>query len=325
MNQDLHVHKPVMLKEVLRFLAPVMGGRFLDATIGAGGHSGAILKQIIPGGLLIGLDRDRQTLSLARDVFLKSGFPETAWQLYPLSYADMDQAVDASGLAGVGFHGILFDLGVSSLHLDDPQRGFSFLNDGPLDFRFDQSQSLTGYEVVNQWPEADLRRLFGEYGNERFAGGIARRICQVRYKTSIQSTKQLAEIIRYAIPPRFRTTRRNPATLVFQAIRIAVNDELNILQTGLTKALGYLAPSGVCVALSYHSGEDRIVKHIFQHAVRRDRENPEFELLTRKTLLPTREEVRENPRARSSKLRSIKRIRPTEGDNEKIRDMGKYA
>jgi 16S rRNA (cytosine1402-N4)-methyltransferase len=314
-----------MLKEVLRFLAPVMGGRFLDATIGAGGHSGAILKQIIPGGLLIGLDRDRQTLSLARDVFLKSGFPETAWQLYPLSYADMDQAVDASGLAGVGFHGILFDLGVSSLHLDDPQRGFSFLNDGPLDFRFDQSQSLTGYEVVNQWPEADLRRLFGEYGNERFAGGIARRICQVRYKTSIQSTKQLAEIIRYAIPPRFRTTRRNPATLVFQAIRIAVNDELNILQTGLTKALGYLAPSGVCVALSYHSGEDRIVKHIFQHAVRRDRENPEFELLTRKTLLPTREEVRENPRARSSKLRSIKRIRPTEGDNEKIRDMGKYA
>lgn len=322
MKQDPHFHKPVMLKEVLRFLAPVMGGRFLDVTIGAGGHSGAILERIIPEGLLIGLDRDRHMLSLARDVFLKSGFPESSWQLYPLSFADMDKAVDASGLAGVGFHGILFDLGVASPHLDDPQRGFSFLNDGPLDFRFDQSQSLTGYEVINQWSEADLKRLFEEYGNERFSRGIARRICRVREKTPIHSTQQLAEIVRYAIPPRFRTTRRNPATLIFQAIRIAVNDELNILQIGLTKALCYLANGGVCVALSYHSGEDRIAKQIFQQAVRRDRANPEFEFLIRKSLLPSQGEIRENKRARSAKLRAIKRIRPDESSNPINRKRG---
>jgi 16S rRNA (cytosine1402-N4)-methyltransferase len=320
MNQDLHVHKPVMLKEVLRYLAPVTEGRFLDATIGAGGHSGAILKRIVPGGLLIGLDRDRRMLSLARDELIRSGFPETSWRLFPLSYADMEKAVDTSGLAGVGFHGILFDLGVSSLHLDDPQRGFSFSSEGPLDFRFDQSQTLTGFEVVNEWPEAELSRLFWEIGNERFSRGIARRICQVREKTSIQSTKQLAEIIRQAIPPRFRTTRRNPATLVFQSIRIAVNDELNILRTGIDKALGYLAPTGVCVILSYHSGEDRIVKQIFQQESRKNRDDPEFELLTKKPLLPTQEEIRENVRARSAKMRAIKRIRPNRVDDRKTSD-----
>ncbi|MBN1902060.1 16S rRNA (cytosine(1402)-N(4))-methyltransferase RsmH [Candidatus Sumerlaeota bacterium] len=310
MKEYLRVHKPVMVKEALKYLSPVAGGRFIDATIGAGGHGGAILERILPGGLLIGLDRDRRMLTLARDVLTKSGFPEEAWKLYPLSYAEMEKAVDASGLAGVGFHGILFDLGVSSLHLDDPQRGFSFSSDGPLDFRFDQSQSLTGSDVVNEWPEAELSRLFRENGNERFSRAIARRICQVRDKTSIQTTRQLAEIVRQAIPPRFRTTRRNPSTLVFQAIRIAVNDELSLLRTGLAKALGFLAPSGVCCVLSYHSGEDRIVKLAFQEAARRNRENPEFELLTKKPALPEQDEIRENIRSRSARLRCIKRIRP---------------
>jgi len=305
----MHVHKPVMLKEVLRFLAPVPSKRYLDATVGAGGHSRAILEKIVPGGMLIALDRDSSQLTLARDSFKEKRFPEKAWRLFHLSYKDMDQAAAAVGLSGEGWDGILFDLGVSSLHLDDPERGFSFLKQGPLDFRFDRSQSLTGKQIINTWTQARLRQIFREYGNERNAAAIARRICKVRQKNEITTTLQLAEIVRKAIPPRFRTTRRNPATLVFQAIRMSVNNELEILEQGLSKALAFLAVQGVCVVISFHSGEDRIVKLHFRKAATKNRKDPEFEILTKKPLTPSKEEARENPRARSAKFRAIKRLR----------------
>jgi 16S rRNA (cytosine1402-N4)-methyltransferase len=306
-NQVLHVHKPVMLKEVLEFLAPAPGRRFLDVTVGAGGHGGSMLKEIQPGGLLVGLDRDPAMLSLAFERFHDMAVPEASWRLCHLSYKDMDQALEEAGLMKGGVDGILFDLGLSSVQLDDPSRGFSMYGDGPLDFRFDRSQSLAGTEVVNEWQEAELQRIFREYADERFARAIARRICQMRVLTPIQTTTQLADIVKRAIPPRYRTTRRHPATLVFQAIRIAVNKEFEDLKQGLSKALSLLAPGGVCVVLSYHSGEDRIVKQSFKKACARSGGMAEFESLTKKPLVPSPEETRENPRARSAKLRAIRR------------------
>ena len=296
-----------MLKEVLDFLAPAPGKVFLDVTVGAGGHGGAILEKIQPGGLLAGLDRDPSMLLLARATFSEMAVPETSWLLCHLSYKDMDQAAEAAGLSRKGAHGILFDLGVSSVHVDDPLRGFSVYGEGPLDFRFDRSQSLTGREIVNEWPEEELQRIFREYANERHARAIARRICQMRAQSPIETTTRLADIVKRAIPPRFRTTRRHPATLVFQAIRIAVNDEFGELNKGISKALSLLAPGGVCVVLSYHSGEDRIVKQRFKQACTGGWGNAEFETLTKKPVTPSLEEVRENPRARSAKLRVIRR------------------
>jgi len=306
-KQFSHVHKPVMLKEVLEFLAPVPGKRFLDVTVGAGGHGGAMLQMMQPGGLILGLDRDPAMLLLARDKFSEMAAPETSWMLCHLSYKDMDQAADSAGLSREGVDGILFDLGVASCHLDDPRRGFSMYGEGPLDFRFDRSQSLTGREIVNKWPEEELRRILWEYANERFARAIARRICQMRVHSPIETTIQLADIVKRAIPPRFRTTRRHPATLVFQAIRIAVNDEFEELKEGISKALSLLAPGGICVVLSYHSGEDRIVKQSFKQACSKGWGKAEFESLTKKPVLPSPEELRENPRARSAKLRVIRR------------------
>jgi len=313
----LCIHKPVMLAEVLSFLSPAPGKRVLDATVGAGRHGVEIQKRIVPGGLIVGLDRDPCSLTLARHSFREAKAPEDSWRLFHLSYRDLDRAAGELGLGDKGFDGILFDLGVASPQIDDPERGFSFLKEGPVDFRFDRSQSLTGRDIVNRWPMKELRRIFREYGNEPKAAAIARRICRVRHQTAIETTTQLADIVRKSIPPRNRTTRRNPATLVFQALRIAVNDELGALSEGLEKALCHLAPGGVCVVLSYHSGEDRIVKRSFLEASRRKEGDVLFERLTKKPLVATDEETRENPRSRSAKLRALRRLLPGEEKRSK--------
>jgi 16S rRNA (cytosine1402-N4)-methyltransferase len=311
--EDKLIHQPVMLAEVISFLAPAPGKRFIDATVGVGRHGGAILQRCLPGGLLVGLDRDSCLLSLTRRFFLQKGFPRESWRLCHLSYINIDEAVEALGLSVGAFDGIFFDLGVASPQFDNAERGFSFGKPGPLDFRFDISQSLTGKEVVNNWSEKELRRIFREFGEEPHSARIARRICQVRQKSPIETTVQLAEIVRKAIPPRFRTTRRDPCTLIFQAIRIAVNDELSTLKEALPKSLQYLAVNGVCSVLSYHSGEDRIVKRCFRESARKNRDDPEFEILTKKPVLPSREEVRMNPRSRSGKLRVLRRCRLSVG------------
>jgi len=305
----LLTHTPVMLTEVLEFLTPKPGERFVDATVGTGAHSSAILERIIPGGLLVGLDHDGRILPLARANFIERGFPQDAWRLFHLSYLDIDRAIEEAGLSETGLHGILFDLGVASPQVDDAGRGFSFKKDGPLDLRYDTTQTLTGRVIVNRWSEPELRRIFKEYADERNARAIAKRICKERKKTPIETTAQLAEIVRSAIPPRFRTTRRDPATLVFQALRITVNDELNTLQTALPNALRYLMVGGACVVISYHSGEDRIVKRYFANASKSPDGQPEFERLTRKPVLPSEAEVKQNRRARSAKLRALRRLR----------------
>ncbi len=308
-----------MTAEVLEFLAPAPGKSFLDATVGLGGHSAAIIQRIIPGGLLLGLDRDAEMLSLARTYFTDSGFPREAWRLFHLSYEQMDQAAREAGLAD-GFDGILFDLGVSSPQIDQPGRGFSFQKDGPLDFRFDVTQPLRGWDVVNRWTEKEIRRILREYADEPNATSIARRICQMRTASPIRSTGQLAAIVHSAIPARRKTTRRDCSTLTFQAIRIAVNRELEILEAALPKALKLLKSDGVCLVLSYHSKEDHIAKTIFNHSARACRRNPQFEVLTRKPLGPSEAEMDSNPRARSVRLRAIKRLRPEDPSLDRAPD-----
>jgi 16S rRNA (cytosine1402-N4)-methyltransferase len=318
-NNNLRVHVPVMLAEVLDFLAPEPGKIFLDATVGAAQHSGAILKQIIPGGLIAGLDRDSEMLYLAR-IYLESlDVPSEAWRLFLLSYKDLDKAAEALKIKFDGFDGILFDCGIASLHVDSADRGFSFNKDGPLDFRFNQDQNLDGYKIVNHWPEKELKRIFREYGDERFSGAISRKIGRERKKKKIETTKELADIIKYSIPPKFRFSRKiHPATRVFQAIRMAVNDELATLTEALPKALKSLAVGGVCVVLSYHSGEDRIVKRCFAENAKRSKWDPEFSLLTKKPVYPGEDEVKQTPRARSARLRAIRRLRiENEGDADR--------
>lgn len=324
MENGAPVHTPVMTAEVLEFLAPSPGKTFLDATAGAGQHASAILKKIAPGGQMVLTERDSDMLELARSNLKSQDVSEESWQLFRMSYLEMDEAARMAGLSEEGFDGIFFDLGIASPHVDIPERGFSFQKEGPLDFRFDRNQSLTGEEVVNSLPEKDLKRIFREYGDERFAGAIARKICRQRQKKRITTTTELADIVKYAIPPRFRHGKKDPSTRIFQSLRIFINDEINILEDSLPKALRLLKSNGRCVVLSYHSGEDRIVKNCFRDAARRKRKNPEFELLTKKPVRPSREETRENPRARSARLRCIRRIRPHNPEDDMPENKGLF-
>jgi len=301
-----------MVEEVLQLLSASgglsPGKRFLDCTVGAGGHASEILRHILPGGFLIGLDIDSSMLAMAKARFRSEGFPEEAWRLFKLSYTEMEQAIGEAGLSGGKFHGILFDCGVASQHLDDATRGFSCEMDGPLDFRFDVSKSLTGATVVNSWSEKELRRILKEYANERFAGAIARGIRRARELRPITTTLQLAGIIRKSVPPRFRSPHRNYVQTAFQAIRIAVNGELDALRVALPVALANLNEMGVCSVISFQSGEDRIVKRCFAEAVRKIDAGRTFELLTHRPLRPSEEEIQRNPRSRSAKLRAIRRM-----------------
>lgn len=311
-DKGLYVHEPVMVEEVLQLLSASgglsPGKRFLDCTVGAGGHASEILKRILPGGFLLGLDIDSSMLALAKARFTSEGFPEEAWRLFKLSYTEMEQAIGEAGLSGGKFHGIIFDCGVASQHLDDPARGFSCDMDGPLDLRFDVTKSLNGATVVNRWSEKELRRILKEYANERFAGAIARGIRRARELRPITTTFQLAEIIRKAVPPRFRSPHRNYVQTGFQAIRIAVNGELDALRDALPVALANLDEMGVCSVIAFQSGEDRIVKRCFAEAVRNVEAGRTFELLTPKPLRPSEGEIQWNPRSRSAKLRAIRKL-----------------
>ena len=285
-------HEPVMLGEVLSFLKPKEEKLILDATVGTGGHAEAILAQ---GACLIGLDRDPEALELARRRL--SRFGERA-RLVCANFRNLRKTLSHLGVKRVD--GVLFDLGVSSLQLARPARGFSFREEGPLDMRMDPTQPLTAAELVARLPEEELARLLREYGEERYARRIARAIVQARKKAPIRSTTQLARIVARCYPPGYH--RIHPATRTFQALRIAVNDELSALEEGLAQAIEVLRPGGVVCVLSFHSLEDRIVKNMFRgKAAQRN-----LEILTKKPLRPRPEEVERNPRARSAKLRAAR-------------------
>lgn len=278
-------HIPVLLQEVIAGLAVQSGGHYLDATVGGGGHSEQILA--MPGVHLTALDQDEQALRAAQ-TRLAQFADRVQWQR--TNFASYDPRTEK-------FDGILADLGVSSAQFDTPDRGFSFRLEAPLDMRMDQRQELTAARIINEWEEKKLADTFYLYGEERLSRQIARRLVE---KRPFETTTQLAEAIAYAVPKAYRYGRIHPATRVFQALRIAVNRELEVLETFLERAPLWLKPGGRIVLISFHSLEDRIVKH-------RLKDSPLLKVLTKKPILPTEAEMEQNPRSRSAKLRIAER------------------
>lgn len=298
-------HDPVLLSEVLKFLDPQPGEIFVDATVGGGGHACALLERLQPGGFLLGLDRDAEALEAAARKLQSIG---AAFKLVRASFSQLPAILAQENLPGVD--GLLFDLGVSSYQLDNPERGFTYQLEGPLDMRMDREQKTTAADIINTRPEEELAKIFREYGEERWAGRIAKFIAQARKRSPITTTGELVEIIKAAIPARARRSGPHPAKRTFQALRIAINDELGELKRALAELETLLRPGGRVVVISFHSLEDRIVKETFKSL-----SSKFLEILTPKPVVPTPEEVARNPRARSAKLRAARRVLK-EGVNE---------
>ena len=287
------LHAPVLRQESLELLAIAAGGFYVDGTVGMGGHAVEILTRSGPSGRLLGVDRDAQALAAARERL--AGFGERVW----LRHADYRQLPEL--LAGEAVDGVLLDLGVSSLQLDSPERGFSFQREGPLDMRMDQSQGETAADLVNGLGEKELADLIFRYGEERASRRIARAVTQARKHAAIETTLELATLVRRAAGGR-RRGRIDPATRTFQALRIAVNSELEGLSEGLRALAACLKPGGRLVVIAFHSLEDREVKHTF-----RDLGRQGYRLLTKKPVRPNEDELRANPRARSARLRALEK------------------
>lgn len=307
-------HIPVLLPECLEYLQLKTHPIFVDATLGGAGHSSKAAKELGASGLLIGIDQDEVALAAAEaklGTIPKSQRPRI--QLVRGNFGDLDQALLSADIPGID--AILFDLGVSSVQIDTPERGFSFKEDGPLDMRMDPgNQTLTAAEIVNTYNAADLSRIIRAYSDEKWASRIAEFIVRARHQEPIVRSEQLVEVIKAAIPASARRAGGHPAKRTFQALRIEVNGELDVLRRGLEAAIRWLNPGGRIAVISYHSLEDRIVKDAFAAMANRCTcppdlpvcacgRKPVLELVTRKPVLPTADEVARNPRARSAKLR----------------------
>jgi 16S rRNA (cytosine1402-N4)-methyltransferase len=298
-------HQPVLRDEVVGWLAPAAPGAWIvDGTIGLAGHAVALLEAST-GSRLLGLDRDADSLARARSRLAPFGARVT------LRHADYRELAREAAACGVEHaHAILLDLGLSSFQLASSGRGFSFQADERLDMRFDTRQRLTAAELLRATPEPELARLLAAYGEEPAARRIARRLVAARTREPIVTTRQLAELVTAAIPPRRRSPRLHPATRTFQALRIAVNDELGGLEAALPQAARLLAPRGRFGVIAFHSLEDRLVKHAFRRFAAAPAEEPDghgWRLATRKPVRPSDDEVRTNPRARSASFRVLER------------------
>lgn len=306
-------HLSVLPDEVIRFLEPVDGKTYLDGTLGGGGHSALILEKA-PGAVVIGIDRDQSALAAAGARLAVHG------DRVRLVHGDF--AAVAGHLAAIGItslDGFILDLGVSSHQLDTGERGFSFQQDAPLDMRMDTSGGETAADLVNKLPEVELARIIDEYGEERWAKRIAAFIVRERAESPIETTFRLVDIIKGAVPKAKWDERIHPATRTFQALRIAVNSELESLEQGMRAALELLKPGGRGVIISFHSLEDRIVKHIFrefaegctcprQLPVCVCGRQPRVKILTGRPVMAAQSEIDGNPRARSAKLRAVEKL-----------------
>ena len=307
------VHKPVMVAEVLDalILHRVMGGRYVDGTVGGAGHAAAMLATSSPTGWLSGCDRDGAAIEAARRRLAPySG----RFEIRQGNFAELAEWVPVGSCDGV-----LLDLGVSSPQLDTAERGFSFQHDGPLDMRMDTRQALTAADLVNGASAGELARIFWELGDERNSRRFARAIVQAREKHSFRTTRQLAELIEAMLPSTGRRT--HPATKVFQALRLAVNDEIGSLKRGLDSALTILKPGGRLAVITFHSLEDRVVKNFGRARERdytftggmdvpelREPRTPELRWVNRKAIKPGEAEVADNPRSRSAQLRVMEKL-----------------
>lgn len=306
-------HVPVMPGEVIELLQPQKGHIVVDGTVGGGGHSRLIAEAILPGGRLIAIDRDEETLARARAALAPFGDAVT---FVHDDFCNLSRILSELGVSGV--HGVLLDLGVSSFQLDQPKRGFTYRFDAPLDMRMDARATVTAADLVNSLSVEELTRIFRDYGEERWAHRIARKIVAEREKAPLATTGQLVELVKTAIPAAARRSGPHPAKRTFQALRIAVNNELDALREGLHAAVDALLPGGRVAVISFHSLEDRIVKQAFAAMARgcecppglpvcRCGKEPLLNVLTRRPVLPSEEELQENPRARSARLRAAER------------------
>ena len=306
-------HIPIMLKKVLELLAPERGGIFVDGTLGGGGHSEGILKRLTDGRLY-GIDRDGEAIAAASERLKPFG---DKFKAIRGNFFDMKSLLANEGVTGV--EGILLDLGVSSYQLDTPERGFSYHEEAPLDMRMDQEAALSARDVVNTYPEAELARVIWTYGEERFSRRIAERICRLREQSPIETTLQLAQIVRDAMPGKYRNEPQHPARRTFQALRIEVNSELGGLDQAVEQACDLLQKGGRLCIITFHSLEDRIVKQAFRRfenpctcppsaPICICGKQPKAKILTKKPLTASIEEEAQNSRSTSAKLRCIEKI-----------------
>lgn len=306
-------HVSVLLNESISSLNLKENSIIVDATLGYGGHSSSILDRI-KKGYLFAFDQDSEAIRHSTDRLSKVGANFT---IIKSNFVHMKEELNKRGIERVD--GILFDLGVSSPQLDEKERGFSFHEDAPLDMRMDREQKLTAYDVVNNYSKEELSKIFLKYGEDKFSNNIAKKIVEYRTTKKIETTLELVEIIKTAVPMKFRIDK-HPARQIFQAIRIEVNHELDVLEPALNQALDLINVGGRIAVITFHSLEDRIVKNIFREKCSIDEKLkglpnipeeylPDFKLVENKAIVPSEEELENNPRARSSKLRVIERVK----------------
>lgn len=309
-------HITVLLNEAVDGLNIKPDGTYVDCTLGGGGHSGLILSKLSENGKLYSFDQDITAINFNKDKFEEENELGKI-NFIKSNFRNISEELNKRNILGVD--GILYDLGVSSPQFDNADRGFSYNYDAPLDMRMDQSQSLTARDVVNDWSYEQLVRIFFRYGEEKFAKSIARRIEKIRQQTPIETTGQLVDLIKEAIPAKARRKGGHPAKKTFQAIRIAVNDELGALEESLEQALDLLNPGGRISVITFQSLEDRLVKVMFKQKtslpelppglpVIPDSQKVEYKLITRKPIVPSEDEITHNNRAHSAKLRIIEKL-----------------
>lgn len=293
------MHIPVLKEEAIRLLDAKPNENFIDATCGSGGHTLAILEKNGPNGQVLAIDRSPEQAESCRLKTQKYGARVKA---IIGNFADLKDIISKANFQNI--KGILFDLGLSSWHLDESGRGFSFRKSEPLDMRFNAENRLTAQEILNFWSKSDLVKIFQEYGEEKFANRIAEEIIHSRQAKLITDTLQLIEIIKKAVPVFYRHRKIHCATKVFQALRIAVNQELDAVERAVQQAMEALEPDARIVIISFHSLEDRIVKNFFRENAKKGK----LEILTKKPIAPSFNEIKLNPRARSAKLRAAKKL-----------------
>ena len=292
-------HNPVLAKEIISFLSPTPGQIIVDATMGGAGHSEQILQRITPGGMLIGIDRDEETLRLASERLRPF---EGSFKLINKNFKYLKEILKDIGVSKA--NGIIFDLGISSIQMEAWQRGFSIKNDGPLDMRMDRNQSLTAKSLVNRLRETELSDIIRDFGEERFHRRIAKKIVEERKHKEISTTAELSDVVLRSLPYSHNKYKIHPATRTFQAIRIKVNDELGSIKEALDALPDSLEKGARCCVISFHSLEDRIAKNTFKEFKARGL----FNILTKKPIMADENEVITNPRSRSAKLRVGERL-----------------
>ncbi|MFC4770224.1 16S rRNA (cytosine(1402)-N(4))-methyltransferase RsmH [Effusibacillus consociatus] len=310
---DFH-HVSVFAEEAVEGLAPQPGGVYVDCTLGGAGHSKRILERTSPNGKLIAIDQDMWAIENAKKVLADF---QGRYEIVHSNFRYLRRVVEQYQPDGV--NGVLFDLGVSSPQLDEGERGFSYMKDAPLDMRMDTTQPFSAYDLVNTWDEKEIANVIFQYGEERWGKRIAEFIVKARKNGPIHTTGELVDIIKAAIPAGARRDGPHPAKRTFQAFRIAVNDELNVFEQAIRDAIDCLKAGGRISIITFHSLEDRIAKNVFQEASKgcicppelpicQCSNEPKLKMITRKPILPSDEELEQNPRARSAKLRIAERI-----------------